>query len=80
MPGSGAREPLRLATVKTFTPNSGIDTLLSAMRRVKDAGIAVSLVAVGPDPGGRAGGLAREMDLGDSVRFVGLAPRPRLPR
>ena len=70
----GPREPLRLATVKTFTPNSGIDTLLSAMRRVKDAGIAVSLVAVGPDPGGRAETLAREMDLGDSVRFVGLAP------
>ncbi len=68
------REPLRLATVKTFTPNSGIDTLLSAMRRVKDAGIAVSLVAVGPDPGGRAETLAREMDLGDSVRFVGLSP------
>ena len=67
-------ESLRLATVKTFTPNSGIDTLLSAMRRVKDAGVAVSLVAVGPDPGGRAEAMTREMDLGDSVRFVGLSP------
>ena len=65
--------PLRLAIVKTFTPNSGIDVLLTALTILRSRGVSVDLVAVGPDPGGRAQQFAHDLGVSGMVRFVGPA-------
>lgn len=63
--------------VARFAAQKAHDVLLKAMRRVRDAGHAqVKLLLVGDDPFGdgrqRAEALAKELQLGDAVRFLGI--------
>ncbi|HMT90525.1 MAG TPA: glycosyltransferase, partial [Dermatophilaceae bacterium] len=70
-----ADTPLRLATVKTFNENSGIDILLQAVRVCLDNAVPVHLTAVGHDPRGSAQSLATSLGVADVVTFTG----PLLP-
>ncbi len=78
VPHTGERPettPLRVATVKTFNENSGIDVLLHALRHCLDDSIPVRLTAIGHDPGGAAQQLAESLGLHEVVTFTGpLAP------
>ncbi len=77
--GLGAQEVV-FACVARFAPQKAHDVLLRAFRRVLDGmrpgDPRCSLLLVGDDPFGdgrqRAEALARELDLGSSVRFLGI--------
>ncbi len=73
-------EPLRVAMVKSFNENSGIDTLLTAMKKAADDGVPMILRAVGTDPGGSAKDLARRLGIADRVEFLGVLREEEIAR
>jgi glycosyltransferase involved in cell wall biosynthesis len=67
---SGA-SPKIIATASADVPLKGLDPLLRAFARVRRVHAGVELTIVGqPRPDGPTPRLLRELDLGDSVRFV----------
>jgi len=64
-------DPLRLLIVKSFSRNSGLDTLLEAMQTLERSGVGVTLRAVGTAPDSWASDLVRALGLSAKVTFLG---------
>lgn len=73
-----AEAPL-VVSVSRHDPRKGLDTLLRALARLRQRGVAFRACLVGPgpliEPHRR---LARDLDLGDSTAIVGFVPDPRV--
>ena len=74
-----ASGPLRLVHVASLNPVKDQATLLHALGRLERDGVDFRIDVVGEDTlGGRVQALARELGLGDRVRFHGFLTRRRL--
>ena len=67
-----ARKPNQImATASADTPQKGLQVLLSAAARLRDAGASIELVLIGkPRPRGMTEQLVDELALGDCIRWV----------
>src|SRR6185295_11457174 len=68
--------PSRVLSVAHLYPRKGIDTLLRAFRRL-GGNATLRIVGRGPERR-RLEALARELDIGERVRFLGHIPLRRL--
>jgi glycosyltransferase involved in cell wall biosynthesis len=76
-----ADRPARLLHVASLNRVKDQPTLLRAMRRLVDAGVAFTLDIAGEDTlDGRIQNLSENLGLADRVRFLGFLPQPELRR
>jgi glycosyltransferase involved in cell wall biosynthesis len=80
------REPLRLLALGRTSPSKGFETLLRALRRLRDDGVDATLVLRGPSSNGaerrhraELESLVAQLDLGGVVDFGGPVARTAVP-
>ena len=81
-PGASAdADPLRLLQVAALTPVKDQATLLRAVALVRQRGLPLVLDIAGSGPlEGRLRELARQLEIGDIVHFLGAVPHDELPQ
>jgi glycosyltransferase involved in cell wall biosynthesis len=72
-------KPFSLVYVGSVSEDKGVGDLLRALHRLKAEGMEPALTVVGRDPDGAMQELAKQLGLGEQVRFAGLVPNEDIP-